>query len=256
MNDVKNVKNLKNRKGQKSSSKNIKTLVSLLFCLAHRLPAPDKPQGENDSMPQVQVRSGKKVLVVPHGKHLSPDDIFSIDKIEYCTMAGSNSYNCTNKKLPNISKNIVCIAYLPPVPDTTALVTLRDKPQGENDSMPQVQVRSRKKVLVVLQKRVVPDTTALVTLRDKNLGGNDSMPSVHVRHLYVSNSNHHESCFKHITGSEFTTDYNWYGTLSFVTEHRATHSQYRHTGYKFKIYCKQYNISSTISDFTSAWSLY
>ena len=96
----------------------------------------------------------------------------------------------------------------------------------------------------------------MVTLRDKNLGGNDSMPSVHVRHHYVLNSNHHESCFKHIAGSEFTTDYNWFGTLSFVTEHRATHSQYRHTGYKFKIYCKRYNISSTISDFTSAWSLY
>ena len=178
--DGKNVKNLKNRKGQKSSSKNMKILVSLLVCVAYRLPAPD----------------------------------------------------------------------------TTALVTLRDKPQGENDSMPHVQVRSRKKVLVVLQKKVVPDTTALVTLRDKNLGGNDSMPSVHVRHHYVLNSNHHESCFKHIAGSEFTTDYNWYGTLSFVTEHRATHSQYRHTGYKFKIYCKRYNISSTISDFTSAWSLY
>ena len=89
MNDVKNVKNLKNRKGQKSSSKNIKTLVSLLFCLAHRLPAPDttalvtlrdKPQGENDSMPQVQVRSKEKMLGVIHGKHLSPDDNFPIDK--------------------------------------------------------------------------------------------------------------------------------------------------------------------------------
>ena len=130
--DVKNVKNLKKKKGQKSSSKNMKILVSLLVCIAYRLPAPD----------------------------------------------------------------------------TTALVTLRDKPQGENDSMPHVQVRSRKKVLVVLQKKVVPDMTALVTLRDKNLGGNDSMPSVHIRHHYVSNSNHHESCFKHFTGSEFTTDYN------------------------------------------------
>ena len=33
-----------------------------------------------------------------------------------------------------------------PVPDTTALVTLRDKPLGGNDSMPMVQVRCRKTV--------------------------------------------------------------------------------------------------------------
>ena len=109
---------------------------------------------------------------------------------------------------------------------------------------------------IILQKRVVPDMTALVTLRDKNLGGNDSMPSVHVRHHYVSNSNHHESCFKHITGSEFTIDYNRYGTLSVISEHRATRSQYRHTGYEFKIYCNRYNFSSIIFDFTPAWSLY
>ena len=102
--DGKNVKNLKNRKCQKSSSKNMKILVSLLVCVAYRLPAPDttalvtlrdKPQGENDSMPQVQVRSRKKVLVVSHGKHMSPGDIFLIDKIEYCTMTGSGSYNRT-----------------------------------------------------------------------------------------------------------------------------------------------------------------
>ena len=60
----------------------------------------------------------------------------------------------------------------------------------------------------------------------------------------------------HFTGSEFTTDYNRYGTLSFVSEHRATRSQYRNTGYKFKIYCNRYNFSSIIFDFTPAWSLY
>ena len=89
--DVKYVKNLKNMRGQKIRSKNMKILISLLVCIAYLLPTPDttalvtlrdKPRGENDSMPQVQVRSGKKVLVVLHGKHLSPDDIFLIDKIE------------------------------------------------------------------------------------------------------------------------------------------------------------------------------
>ena len=42
-------------------------------------------------------------------------------------------------------------------------------------------------MFTIYQERVGPDMTALVTLRDKNLGGNDSMPLVQVRHHYVSN---------------------------------------------------------------------
>ena len=36
------------------------------------------------------------------------------------------------------------VPHLLPVPDMTALVTLRDKPLGGNDSMPTVQVRCQK----------------------------------------------------------------------------------------------------------------
>ena len=70
---MRNVKNLKNGKGQKSSLNNqtISVLLSIYTCIAYWLPAPDttalvtlrdKPQGENDSMPQVQVWSGEKLL--------------------------------------------------------------------------------------------------------------------------------------------------------------------------------------------------
>ena len=79
-----------------------------------------------------------------------------------------------------------------PAPDTTALVTLRDKPLGGNDIMPRVQVRCwRQKYQNILYINLrtlfvkpvpIPDKTALVTLRDKPLGGNDSMPLVQVRY--------------------------------------------------------------------------
>ena len=88
-----------------------------------------------------------------------------------------------------------------PAPDTTALVTLRDKPLGGNDIMPRVQVRCwRQKYQNILYINIlyinilyinlrtlfvkpvpIPDKTAWVTLRDKPLGGNDIMPIVQVR---------------------------------------------------------------------------
>ena len=56
---------------------------------------------------RLQDQSGKRVLVVLHGKHLSPDVSFLIDKIEYCTGAGTGYNNHTHKKLPNIGKKSV-----------------------------------------------------------------------------------------------------------------------------------------------------
>ena len=205
---MRNVKNLKNGKGQKSSLNNqtISVLLSIYTCIAYWLPAPDttalvalrdKPQGENDCMPQVQVRSGEKMLGVTLGKHLSPDDTFPIDKIEHC--AGAVMF-------------------------------------------------------IIYQEKVVPDMTALVTLRDKNLGGNDSMPPVQVRHHYFSNP--HESCFQLTTGSEFTFDYNRYWTSSVRFEYNHTCSLYRHTGSEFKTDNNRYNVFSIIFNFNPTWSRY
>ena len=126
----------------------------------------------------------------------------------------------------SVCKTKKCLLYLyillttvtVPVQDTTALVTLRDKPLGGNDSTPLVHVLCRMHtsqkylkdlkylgivfmyqyllsvcktekcllylyILTLLLTTVtvpVQDTTALVTLRDKPLGGNDSTPLVHV----------------------------------------------------------------------------
>ena len=112
-------------------------------------------------------------------------------------------------------------------------------------------------MFIIYQEKVVPDMTALVTLRDKNLGGNDSMPPVQVRHHYFSNPhescfqlttgseftfdynqywtssvrfeyNHTCSLYRH-TGSEFKTDNNRYNVFSIIFNFNPTWSRYGDT---------------------------
>ena len=102
------------------------------------------------------------------------------------------------------------VPHLLPVPDMTALVTLRDKPLGGNDSMPMVHVRCQgiacnpsidftltsetfcKKMSSCIAVKINqqdlwisgfpdPDMTTLVTLEVQSPGDNDSVSLVQVR---------------------------------------------------------------------------
>ena len=157
----------------------------------------DKPLGGNDSMPTVQVRYRIKTCQVVMR--------YSFEENTY------RIFTEISIMVPTYLCDKLCCTQAP-VPDTTALVTLRDKPLGGNDSMPIVQVRYRiricpeiggdsfkmntDRIYIAFSFTVqmylcdelcrlpvpVPDTTALVTLRDKPLGVNDSMPTVQVRY--------------------------------------------------------------------------
>ena len=129
-----------------------------------------KPLGDNDSMPLVQVQCQKTGL-----KLLKHTGLKIIERLAYTTKCSGPLKLFSNMKHYVPPRNNTGIINYPKFYNCIKIRTSTGNLSGTGPG------KSDYTSKIVTQK-TVPDTTALVTPRDKPLGDNDSMPLVQVRY--------------------------------------------------------------------------
>ena len=127
-----------------------------------------KPLGDNDSMPLVQVRCRKTCL-----KQIKKTGLKTIKRLVYICSGPIKLFSNIKHYVP--SRNSTGILNYPRLYNCIKIRTSTGNLSGTGPGKPDYTDR-------IVTQKTVPDTTALVTPRDKPLGDNDSMPLVQVRY--------------------------------------------------------------------------
>ena len=127
-----------------------------------------KPLGDNDSMPLVQVRCRKTCL-----KQIKKTGLKTIKRLVYICSGPIKLFSNIKHYVP--SRNSTGILNYPRLYNCIKIRTSTGNLSGTGPGKPDYTDR-------IVTQKTVPDTTALVTPRDKPQGANDSMPLVQVRY--------------------------------------------------------------------------